>query len=518
MRSPSTKWRCRVLASLAQRLLSVLIKLMVLTGLLAVPSVAAAAQVAIFPLLDISRGANGINLPFTSYLTERLAESGTEFFRLDTVISFMSHNRIRVAGQLESFYLKQVQEDLGVAYVLLGSILQGKESATPSLALTLNLIRTYDGQTLWTYVGVLSAAELRKPLGIGEVSSLAELQVLLADNLLPLWPANTVNREQQDSTRIDLALLEPKFVKPGDEVRISVRFRDLWPAWRSPKVFIKADDQLHAALRDGNSSRYVASWTAGEKDVRIPVALYLEWPLYGRTETIPLGSYLIDGVPPLVAIDLKGQRQVAGDVPIFRDRVAVLPRLIVNEPIARWRITFKASNEVVVATEEHAGNIPDRIVWAGQNLFEGREVEGVYQAIFEVWDEAGNMASASSPFELKNVPPQVTMVAEMDGPTLVMNLQHNNKVPLAFWRLEMWSEDGRLLEESEGQELPDKISVKLQRDEQKQKIESILVARDVLGNRVRQQVKDLFPAPSPGSDEAAEKDKKSATESWVNEF
>jgi hypothetical protein len=279
------------------------------------------------------------------------------------------------------------------------------------------------------------------------------------------------------------------------------------------------DDQVYASSFSVATNSYEATWIAGEKDGRYPVNLLLEWPLYGRTESLPLGSYLVDGVPPLVALDLKGEA-LAGDPPVFREKVMILPSLIVRKPIARWRITIRDSNDRVAASQEESGNIPVRLTWsgAGEEFVGGLgAVDDVYRVIFDVWDEAGNTASTSAVFELNRTPPTVAVVAEKKGQEVVVGLQRDDKVPLAYWRLEMWSEEGRLLKEAEGQELPPVISVELQADEQNKKIEGVLVTEDILGNRARQQIADFFPPPIE-KEAGKEKAGKSATENWVNDF
>jgi hypothetical protein len=143
--------------------------------------------------------------------------------------------------------------------------------------------------------------------------------------------------------------------------------------------------------------------------------------------------------------------------------------------------------------------------------------EGIYRVIFEVWDEAGNTATASREFEWKSVPPEVAVVAEKKGEEMVIGLQRDDKVPLAYWRLEVWSEEGRLLKTAEGQELPPEVTVELKAGEPDQKIEGILEIQDILGNKARQEIKDFFP-PASGKEAGKEPAAKSATETWVNDF
>ena len=109
-------------------------------------STAAAAPIAFFPLQDLSQGLNGINIPFTRYLAKRIDESGTGVFNFETIIAFMANNRIRSSGQLETYYINLVRQELGAAYVLLGTVTQNKEQPNLSLGVTLNLVRTSDAR------------------------------------------------------------------------------------------------------------------------------------------------------------------------------------------------------------------------------------------------------------------------------------------------------------------------------------------------------------------------------------
>jgi hypothetical protein len=333
--------------------------------------------------------------------------------------------------------------------------------------------------------------------------------------MLSRWPVYFVCVDQQRSSTIDSIVLEPKIVRPGVEIHATVRLRNRWPEERTPRVFFKVDDQVHASTFSAAANSYQATWIAGEKDGRFAVNLLLEWPLYGRTESMPLGSYVVDGVLPLVALDLKGAA-LPGDPPVFRNSVMILPSLIVRKPIARWRVTIKDDNDRAIAVQEENGNIPARLSWSGTTE-SGPVSVGVFTIVFDVWDEAGNTATTSAVFELNRTSPRVEVVAEKKDREVVVGLQRDDKVPLAYWRLEMWSEEGRLLKVAEGEELPPLINVELQPEEQNLKIEGVLVTEDVLGNRARQEIADFFPPPV---EKVVEKQEaaKSATETWVNDF
>lgn len=490
----------------------------------ATPAVAASlgSQVAVFPLQDLSQGHNGLDLPFTRYLMKRLRKSGTKTSRLETVIAYMSNNRLRTPGRLETYYITRLGEELGVGFVLLGTVIQRKEFPVPSLGVTLNLVRTSDARTIWSYAGGLSAADDRKLLGIGGAKSADALEPALVDRILSSWPGDTLKRQRQMPTSIDSVVLQPRQVKPGGEVHCYVRLRNLWLQSRAPRVFLKADDQIYAAKVSGDGTTYEASWIAGKEDGSFPVMLVLQWPHYGRTETERLGSYLVDGVTPLIDLSLKGAIRET-DPPLFRDEVVIVPHQVIRKPIARWRITFRNKEDVLVAVQTEEGDLPQALVWQGENGFGKLERKGVYQAKLEVWDEAGNEASATShPFALDRIPPFLEVSVVKEGQKVKLGLkdlkEHHNKVPLAFWRLEMWSKEGKLLNTAEGEDLPAKeIGMELPADAADKDIEAVLDVQDILGNTSRRKIHDIFKVSKPKKVKKKE-EKKTATKAWVNEF
>lgn len=477
--------------------------------------------VAVFPLQDLSRGASDVNLPLTRYLSQRLAESGNELTSPETVIAFLAHNRIRSLGQLETFHVSRVRDELGAAFVLLGTVTQAKEAPNPSLGVTLSLVRTTDSRTVWSYVGAFSAADSRRLLGIGEPGSVADLQPLLGDEVVSRWPWDLLSQLQQlGSLSIQSTGLQPARVRPGAEVTATVRLRNQWPVDRAPRAFFQADDQLHAATVSPEGNVYEATWVAGEKDGRFPVSLVLEWPLYGRTETALLGSYLVDGTPPLLSLELRGSGEQDG-IPVFRDGLYILPRMLIRKPLARWRLSFVDEAGTVVGADEDTGNLPETFFWQGYGTVTGTrsiQPEGLYEVVLEIWDQAGNAARASAKAEMSRSAPQVALVPGRAEDERVVDLAHEGKVPLAFWRLEMWSEEGKLLQEAEGTELPAQIGLGREAAEGDEKVRAVLTVRDVLGTSVRQDVLDVFGAARAPEADAKPKEDPKATQKWVDEF
>ena len=479
----------------------------------------AAVSVAVFPFQELKDGRNDVNLSFTMLLAERLAMESTEIIDLKTVIAFMANNRIRHAGFLESANIIRARRDLGAAFVLLATISQQKEKLEPSIGLVLNLVRTSDGRSIWTYVDSVGVGEERNILGIDEPQSVADLQPLLLDRLVAQWPWKSIAEEAQPTpVVIDSTTLEPRYVSPGEEVHGLVRLGgDVQSGGQAPRVFFKVDDQLYPAIVSEDGRVYESTWVAGEDDGNVAVTLLFEWPDYGRSETDLLGNYFIDGTPPLLEIGFRGTLPGKDeDIPMFRYQLVILPRLLLREPISHWRLAFKYETGNRAGSMEGKGNLPKSFYWNGLGTY-GKLEDGFYEVIVQVWDRAGNFAEDSRMVQMDGSLPKMDMSVERSEEGAYVDLENKGKVPLSFWRLEMWTKEGKLLTQMEGKELPVKIGVDLPEVVQDEDIQGYLYYRDILGKQYRKKVQELFPKIV---EKAASKVKKSTTvsEGWVNDF
>jgi len=475
---------------------------------------ASGATVAVFPLQELDEGRNDANLPFTRVLAERLTKVGNEVIAPEAVIAFMANHRIRTVGHLETTNISRARRELGAAFVLLGTVSQRKERPEPRMGLTLSLVRTSDARTVWTYVGSVSMGEERRVLGIGEPRSTAALEPMLLNEIIGQWPWGSIKEEQQASSlNIDVAALEPRYVRPGKEVQCRVRLRDVWTGSEVPRVFFRAGDQLYPATGEDDGRVWRATWVAGEENGRVPVTLLLEWPEYGRIETAMLGSYLIDGTPPLVELELGGTRIVDG-IPVFNNRLVMFPRLLVRKPLSRWRLAIYAESDNMIGDSEGIGNLPESLIWSG-----ARNVgDGIYVVEVEIWDNAGNSAKASQRVAMDRSVPKVDLVLNRSDEEVVVDLLYDGKVPLKYWRLEMWTKEGRIVTQAEGEDLPVRLGVDLPDSERDPEIEGRLVYQDAMGKQVRRKIGNLLAKVEDKAETKAKEEPKGVSESWVDGF
>lgn len=478
-------------------------------------SSADAASVAIFPLQELGEGRNDANLPLSRLLTEQLVDSGNQVVSQRTVMAFMANNRIRTLGHLDAYTISRVRTDLGVSFILLGTVSQQRERPEPSLGLTLNLVRTSDARTVWTYVDSLSVSEERRILGVGEPGSVADLQSILLSAMMEQWPWHIINDPQQaGAVHIDFVRLEPRHLRPGDTINAQVRLRDVWPAGRAPRVFFRADDQLYPATLAADGRTYEGSWVAGGTDGNYPVTLLLEWPHYERRETALLGSYLVDSIPPVLELELRGGQLLEGR-PVYNRQVEILARQLVRKPLSRWKLSFYSEGGTLIGEMESKGALPNGFVWQGRASY-GTVEDGIFQVALEAWDLAGNSGRADHWLEINRSIPRVAMSVDSGDEGVHVDLAHEGKVPLEFWRMEMWTSEGRILAREEGQELPVKIGLNMADAKLDKDIQGFVFFQDVLGNQVRKSLQELLP--NLGKEEAQEEAPGGISEAWVEEF
>jgi len=426
----------------------------------------------------------------------------------------MVMNRIRSAGYLDSINIARLRRDVGAVFVLFGTVSERKEHPDARVGLTLNLVRTSDMGSVWAYVEGRSNSEERNPLAIAEPDTVAELQQLLLADLLEQWPWKTIE-EERHSGALELASvsLAPLNVRPGAEVSCRVRLEDTWGDGQPPQVFFKVAEQIYPATVLDDGVTYEGNWVAGEENGRIPVELVLDWPVFQRTESAMLGNYLVDGTLPLFKIDLLGARKLA-DRLIFDSQVTIVPRMIVRKQLDRWRLSFYYEDEdEAMGSMEEEGNLPKGFIWKGMSGFSDRG-DGTYQIELEVWDKAGNMYQERKEVEMLRNLPEVEYALTQSEKEVVADLEYGGKVPLSYWRLEMWTEEGVILTQVEGRELPVTIDMNLPETSKGQAIEGIIISRDILGKMSRQEVSYSLPKLSEEKEQKAG----GVSEDWVDEF
>lgn len=476
-----------------------------------------ALTVAVFPIEDMSEGLNGVDFELTEQVSLDIEKKGLDLIAGQEMISFMARNRIRRLGALDTLNIFRIRDELGADFVLYGTVYSKKLSEYPVVGLSLYLVRTDDARIIWSNSGGLSRDDVQNFLGISEPSSKSELMYLLRENVFNTWPKELEFVEKQQlAFDIENVQLDPKYIRPGDEIRCYVKVRPFWSSQETPKVYFKVKGRVYLAQETKDQGLFEASWIGADRDGAYPVTLVLNWPS-GTKKVAFLGTYFIDSKPPQVSINLKGVR-LQGTV-AFRDQVLIIPHMIEREPISKWKISVVDDTGEELMSDKGEGNLPQRFVWRGERATGGRLApEGIYQVVLKAWDRAKNMGITSQHVLFAKNPPNMILETENIGPDMTVSLKSAGNIPIAFWRMEMRSDTGELIKVVDGQDLPAKVEVANAQQQDNSKVKCILTVKDVLGNQVRKEIKDLQIFALKSDDNEKKINLSSRESGWIEEF
>ena len=511
-------------------------------------SMARAMSVAVFPVADLSRGYNSVNFELTAYLRQELAARNIRVVEPQAVIAFMGRNKIRWLGYLDSAHILAVKEELHADLILFGTVSQRRETRSPTFGLTLNMVRTEDARSVWSVSGGLSLLDMQRLLGINEPTSLADLWPALASSLISRLPDDygellqtplLFDKERDDSpaaVTIGHVSLEPKFVRPGEEVRCVVEFNRRNDDDDLPQVYVKVGSRIHLARRTEEGLYYEANWTGSEveknifrevghselnfavkdfeaqvyeglwpssvEDDEYPVSLILKWPS-GTQETMFVGAYTVDSTPPDFDLKLIG-KEIDGLVS-FHDKLMMLANFRDREPTSHWQIRIEDGKGKTVLDQEGKGKLPHRFIWQGQG-FNGFPVrEGIYRIVLEAWDRSGNMKKVDKEVAYRPTPPQIPVEVVKIEQHLSVKLLKTEGLPIDFWQFEIWSSDGELLKMADGKTLPVEYEIPLPDDPDSAKMNGEIYLKDILGNKSRVRIEDLYLIARQHSEPAGKK-------------
>ena len=458
-----------------------------------------AVQLAVIPVEDLSLGDNGLNPSMTSRLREALVRKGYAVVEEKRIIDFMAKNRIRRVGSLDSNNILRLRQELGIDYLLLGSVNQLREKEPAALGISLQIINASDAKMVWAGGAQLCRADVRKFLGLAEPQNLSEIEDIVVARAMEIMPHNlpAISEAARENLAEEIHL-RPEVVKPGETMRCRIRFSESNAKQAEVSVSVVVSGKVIEAVYLPQEQYYEAVWPAIGKDGRYPVSVSINRGQQGR-KNVFAGSFLVDGQPPEVVLSLLGQ-ELDGEV-VLRRQLTINPVLKEPEPITTWNIGILDASGQIVKTESGRGNLPGRFSWWGQRQDGVLAEDGLYSVQVEVWDRAGNNAVASEKFRVLRKRPELTIVTEKKDGEIQVDLSYDGKVPLAFWRVELRSGSGTILQEKNGEKLPVRFMVPFSNENDK--ISCRIYGQDVLGNKMRQVIENIISL-KPGGDKAGD--------------
>lgn len=457
--------------------------------LLAVPDAGRAATVAVFPVEDLSQGSNGVNFEFSDFISRSLEEKGQDIVPMDQLKSFMARKRIRRLGFLDSGTMHELSEVLGAQYVVFATISQLKEHTLPTLGLIVQILRTADGELIWSKSHGLSASDSRRVLAVTEPKTVDDLWPYIARELFAGFSFDQLGDTDHEPGEVLIEKVEitPRHARPGTEVTCTITLSRK-DGQQSPFncLLVVGDDDyykmtpyLKAGLR--------TSWLASDQDGTKPVSLIIGFT--AASKKMYLGSYEVDSSAPELDLRLKGVE--IGKSILFSKTLPIIPIWYKREPLSRWKISIIKKGGEAVLVHEGTGALPSRFDWRGQRKDGNKAEQGTYLVHLEVWDRAANQTSVTSEVQYRRDTPQPKVQAAVDGDKFIVSLGYQGDIPVKWWSANILFSDGEPLAEEQGDLFPAEITLPVLNQDEKRAVECIVEYRDVLGNRGRKKIADL---------------------------
>ncbi|MDW7772478.1 MAG: hypothetical protein SCH71_06250 [Desulfobulbaceae bacterium] len=468
---------------------------------------------AVFPLLDLTIGPNGINTVLTEHIRRETEARGFELIPEEDIMRFMILHRIRSMGRLTSHQIAVAGEKLGADLVLQGTVCQLRGEPAPTVSLSLQLLRTSDQTPIWAHTEGLYYAELLTLLGLSDPENMDDLYRVFFSRLLEDMPGRTMHgKTEGDIPDIETVVLRPDYVRPGEIIDCRIRFYSIPSDPESLSLIARVNDEEYPLALDADKFYFAASWPAQEREGEYTVTLVETWPT-GQSRSGVIGTYFVDNREPEVVLHVRG-KDLDGRTAFSRELI-MAPQLIDPEPINRWEIQAINREGEVIVHQGVSGHIPQQITWRGQTSKGTIAPDGEYKIVFRVWDRTGRESATETEVSFLRMPPDISIqVSRVNGSVLV-DLKNSGTTPVAYWWMKLFDANGRQLELVEGEVLPAVIQLEIPEaeDESENILEGLLHVSDVMANQTTMVIKNLLQL-----EKEEETEEINLEVEWVEEF
>ena len=479
----------RLLKHINNRFLLVVI-LFILTSLYPIVSLAQPIdKIAVLPIQDLTHGANGVNFNCTKLLEKDLSIHGIKVISDKKIMSFLVRHRIRWTGFLDTYDTILLGKELNTHYILLGTLCQYDNKIEARVGLTLTLLNTDTGSSIWGWVGSLSVKDFIHPLGLFEPKTAKDLLPLLINRAIEQFPNKVeFTKSVCPNCIIKNIIIRPKYVKSKQPVTCIVRVNKIYPKV-SPNMQLYLNNH-YIKLNSVAPNKYKIKFLAPSLQGTFP--MYLVYQINKKlNKKLYIGNLCVDNKAPKIKLVSRGIH--IWNAIALKKRLVILPRLEHPEPISRWQIAVCTLDGEKILSQEGQGPLPSKFFWIGQDASGAMVATGVYKIVLNIWDMAGNKAQASLKVAVIRTPPKIKVSSKIVNNKLLLTLKNETDIPLSFWRLEVFKGEN-LLKTQIGSKLPVTINLKNFNISKKKftKIYCIITARDILGNITKKKFINTF--------------------------
>jgi len=449
-----------------------------------------ASTVALFPLLDLTLDANGVNFLLTENVRQKLVEDGFEVIPENEVMDFMVRYRIRSLGTLSSYEIAQLRKELRADFALLGTVCQLENMPTAKISLSMQLVRTSDEEIVWSTIHDLHKDDMISLLKLNDPETLNDLYQEYFGSILESIPATSESKEAEKPF-INLMYVDfrPLNVKPGEKIDLTARFYSNVARDTMPTFHLEIDGETLEVEVDEDSHFLNTSFLARELTGSYRVNLIAQFP-GGEREVMHIGEYTVDATPPELIVNFIG-REIDGEVYFSRDLI-IMSKLAIPEQLSMWDIVVYDEEGDPLVTQTGEGQIPQKIYWNGYDDNAELTPDGKYRLVVTVWDRARNKDQVEKFAYHRHDRPEIRFFVTRNEENIKVELENQVDYPLSDWFVKIYKKNGMLVLSEVGEALPPSLEFKVEGMADIDTLEMIFAARDIFGNTSYTSMPDLL--------------------------
>lgn len=448
------------------------------------------STLAVFPLLDLTRDANGVNFMLTESVRNEALEDGYEVIPDNEIIDFMVRNRIRTLGTLSSYELTQLRKELGAEFAMVGTVCQLGDMPTAKISLSLQLIRTSDEKIIWAKTSDLHEDDLISLLALNNPETMNDLFLEYFSTIFDTLPQNAENTGSiPPSVNLIFIDMRPLYVKPGEKIEVTARFYSTVAVDNLPNFHLELDGNRHEVTVDDDAHFITTSFLAREKSGSYNIELVAEFPS-GDRQVLRLGEYTVDAAVPELSLNLLGT-QIDDNLYFSRD-LTIMTKLIVPEMLSMWEVVVYDEVGDAIVTQSGEGQVPQKIFWNGRDDNRDLVSDGRFKIVFTVWDRAMNKGQAEEFVYHRHLKPEIFFYVDRVEDTVTVDLENQIDYPLVYWFAKVYKKSGNLVTSQVGEKLPPALEFKVDGMSETENLELIFAAQDVYGNNSYISIPDFL--------------------------
>ena len=403
-------------------------------------------RIVVLPMANISGNLDARAI-IDSLLQKELEKRGFELVPYEDVDKFLTKRRIRNTSFIDRITTLELNRELGVDAVVLGSIDQySNVSNEIYVGLTLRLVGTRDCSIIWMDTVSYAGSDFAGLLGIGRVKLLVQLGAVAVSNIVGGIPREYLLKDRRDDNLFEIGNLKisPSIVRGGKSAKVSVKIISVVEKIVKVQAYI---GEMKFDLKDGDGDYYDGEITVPYADGLYPVDIIAVLSDDKISHFPSVGEVKVDTVSPEVTVST--DKDVTAGL-VKKD--SIIFTLKTNEVIEKWEVEIVDKENKFVRGERGFGALPMQLMWRGENNAGSRNDDGIYYLNLTVWDTAGNAGVFQKKIILDATPPAVKIEAEAtdDNDVVIFNLDYEENEMMEKWEFVILGEDSKIIKNLSG--------------------------------------------------------------------